>query len=199
MSEESLHLSDDPVAVLPQLSRRLDDIRASRNALDEEVMRAELSLNDFIASMDGVGQRLRRMKAEPKRPAPFYQPLPPPVIAPPAAAGVPAGMTLDEFKSHMGTLLQGSLDAVSDKLSGKIQGMLRDVRGLSGVARDVKLQEIKEAAEYEMVDFSSMYTHEKLQSNLGEVGVEEKESKGIDANLERLRKLRGLKPKTGEK
>ena len=199
MSQEALNLQDDPVAVLPQLSRRLDDIRASRNALDEDVMRAELSLNDFIASMDGVGQRLRRMRAVPARPAPFYQPPPPPVIVSPAAVASPAGMTLDEFKTHMGTLLQGSLDAVSDKLSGKIQGMLRDVRGLSGVARDVKMQEIKEAAEYEMVDFSSMYAHEKLQSNLGEVGVEEKESKGIDANLERLRKLRGIKTKPGEK
>ncbi len=199
MSTNHLDLTDDPVTALPLLAKRLDDIRVSRNALDEDLMLAELSLNDFIASMDGVGKRLKRMKTEPRIPAPFYQPPPPPVIASPAAAATPAGMTLDEFKAHMGTLLQGSLDAVSDKLSGKIQGMLRDVRGLSGVARDVKLQEIKEAAEYEMVDFSSMYSHEKLQSNLGDVGVEEKESKGIDANLERLRKLRGLKPKTGEK
>ncbi len=199
MSTNHLDLTDDPVTALPLLAKRLDDIRVSRNALDEDLMLAELSLNDFIASMDGVGKRLKRMKTEPRIPAPFYQPPPPPVIASPAAAATPAGMTLDEFKAHMGTLLQGSLDAVSDKLSGKIQGMLRDVRGLSGVARDVKLQEIKEAAEYEMVDFSSMYSHEKLQSNLGDVGVEEKESKGIDANLERLCKLRGLKPKTGEK
>ncbi|OGX20353.1 MAG: hypothetical protein A2Y04_06435 [Omnitrophica WOR_2 bacterium GWC2_45_7] len=105
-------------------------------------------------------------------------------------------MTLDEFKTHMGSILQGSLDAVSDKLTDKIAAMLKELGTLSGPAREIKIREYQQSGEYDTVDFSSLYKNQEVQSNLGEVGVEEKESKGIESSLERIRQLRG-KPKPG--
>ncbi|HBR14192.1 MAG TPA: hypothetical protein DD723_01425 [Candidatus Omnitrophica bacterium] len=179
--------SDDPVAVLTRLVKQIDGIRQVRNELEEDLKRTELSLNEFIGSMDAVGQRLKRIKAEPSRAA---APNPPP------APASPTGMTLDEFKTHMGSILQGSLDAVSDKLTDKIAAMLKELGTLSGPAREIKIREYQQSGEYDTVDFSSLYKNQEVQSNLGEVGVEEKESKGIESSLERIRQLRG-KPKPG--
>ena len=181
----------DPLVLVPGLSLRLDAARQMRNELDEELTMAGLALNESIGALDVVGQRLRRMKAEPKHAAPAV-PAPAATAAP---AAVPGGMTLDEFRSNMGTILQGSLDAVSNKLTDKISGMLKELGTLSGPAREIRIREFQQSGEYESVDFSSLYKDQKVQSNLGEVGVEEKESKGIDANLERLRKMRAMKPK----
>ncbi|MBF0330880.1 MAG: hypothetical protein HQL17_03005 [Candidatus Omnitrophica bacterium] len=188
---------DDPVALLPELSQRLDDVRQARNELDEELMNTELSINEFIGALDGVGQRLKRIKVEPKKAA-SVQSVTPSMPVEPSSSVISGsgGMTLDEFKSNMGTILQGSLDAVSDKLSGKIQAMLKELGTLSGPARDLRIQEYQQSGEYASVDFSSMYKNQTVQSNLGEVGVEEKETKSIESSLERLRKMRGLKPKT---
>ncbi|MBF0123395.1 MAG: hypothetical protein HQL21_08355 [Candidatus Omnitrophica bacterium] len=185
--------SDDPLVLLPALSKRLEGIRSLRNELDEDLMMAELSLNEFIGSLDAVGLRLKRIQAQPKK---AVESSPLPVASAPAA---PGGMTLDEFKTHMGSMLEGSLDKVSNKLSDKIQAMLKELGTLSGPAREVRIREYQESGEYASVDFSSLYKDQKVQSNLGEVGVEEKETKSIDANLERLRKLRALKGKPEDK
>jgi hypothetical protein len=105
-------------------------------------------------------------------------------------------MSLEDFKVFVERVLQGSLEAAEDKLSEKILSMIRKLKGLAGTEREAKIQEIKDAAESDIVDLSKLYTYEEVQSNLGEVGVEEKESRGIESSLDKLRKLRG-KPEPG--
>ncbi|MBF0511161.1 MAG: hypothetical protein HQL13_02410 [Candidatus Omnitrophica bacterium] len=188
-----------------ELLQRIDAVRQARHDLNDELGVIELTLSESIGLVDVVALRVKNKRQET------------PIVLPPAAGVVTpsampplgqakeqlpaqAGMTLDEFKTHMSAILQGSLDAVTEKLSDKIAGMLKELKTLSGPAREIKLRELKEAAEFESVDLSSLYVHEKVQSNLEDVGVEEKESKGIDSTLEKLRRLKGLKTKTdGEK
>ncbi|MBF0484778.1 MAG: hypothetical protein HQL25_08760 [Candidatus Omnitrophica bacterium] len=197
MNLENSSLMEDPEILVQKFSKKLDDIRLARHQIEGEFLTTDSSLNDFISSTDAVIQRLKTKKTEPRKPA-AVAPTEIISVSPPAAPAAPAAgqaMTLEDFKTHMGSILQGSLEAATDKISNRIQGMLKELKNLSGPAREAKYREIQQAAEFEMVDISMLYKHEQVQSNLGEIGVDEKESKSIDANLERLRKMRGLKPK----
>ncbi|MEI6437161.1 MAG: hypothetical protein WCO69_00250 [Candidatus Omnitrophota bacterium] len=209
---------DNLIASVPILARRLEDVHVRRRDLDQEVSTVDYSLDELLGLIAITNQRLARKKAEPRVPPPPPAPvvrlvvpeitstasvpasiIPPPAPVAPSAplAGPGPGMTLDDFKLHMGEILKGSLDAVSDKLSDRISGMLKELGTLSGPARAMRIEEFKQSGEYEMVDFSSLYAHsaEQVTSNLKDVGVEEKETKGVDSTLERLRKLRAGKPK----
>ncbi|MBF0569717.1 MAG: hypothetical protein HQL18_02955 [Candidatus Omnitrophica bacterium] len=196
MIPQQLLAEQDPSVLLPKFSEELEEIRQLRHDLDDDLMQAELALNAFVGSMDALTRRLEKKVKESRTvvpPAPAAPFIPPPVAQ--VSAVAPAGVTLDEFKTHMDALLKGSLDAVTDKLSDKLAGMLKEMKTLSGPAREMKFQEFRAAADFEAVDLSQLYVHEKVQSNLEEIGVEEKETKSIDSTLERLRKLRGSKPK----
>ncbi len=186
MTPEYINEVDDPVTQIPKLTNRLDRIQQSLNGLEEEMRAVEASTKELINSIDFASQQLKKIEKKPK--ATTVEGL---------SAGGPA-ITLEDFKAHIDKILQSSLETVSNKISDKILNMLQELKTLQGTAREVKIQEIKDAAASEMVDISSLYMHEEVQSNLGEVGVDEKESKGIDSSLERLRKLRGSKPKSEE-
>ncbi|MBF0494126.1 MAG: hypothetical protein HQL28_03225 [Candidatus Omnitrophica bacterium] len=171
------------------LGDRLRAIKETREALCEDVILIETTLDGFIDSMETVNIRLREMR---KPAAPAQVP-----AATERGPGI-QGMSVEDFKTYIEKLLQGSLEAVSDKISDRMVKMLGELKGLAGTAREAKIREIKEAADFENVDLSKLYMHQEVQSNLSDVGVEEKESKGIDSSLEKLRKLRGLKPKGGD-
>lgn len=186
----------DSLKLVPQLNQRLKDIQRSRTGLGQELAGLDATLDECIGSVDVAFQRLKALRAAPRG---INQPVVPPLIPSGPAAAAPApGMSLDDFKSYIEKLLQGSLEAASDKISDRIMHMLKELKGLAGSAREAKLQELREVAESEMVDLSQLFTHEEVQSNLGEVGVEEKESKAIDSSLAKLRAMRGLKPKSGD-
>jgi len=199
MSATSRHDTEDLLSALPILARRLEDIHVLRRDLDHDIASVDLTLDELTGAIDMVNQRLTRKKNEPRVAIPPPAPVVVPAPAAPAvaAAPAPAAMTLEDFKLHMGEILKGSLDAVSDKLSDRISNMLKELGTLSGPAREMRIQEFKQSGEYDMVDFSSLYSHsaEQVTSNLKDVGVEEKETKSIDSTLERLRKMRANKPK----
>ncbi len=187
---------------LPVFARRLEDVHVLRRNLDQEIASVDVSLEELLGVMALTHQRLERRANEPRSaavsPVDALAVLAVPAPTPASAPAPAAGMTLEDFKLHMGEILKGSLDAVSDKLSDRISGMLKELGTLSGPAREIRLQEFKQSGEYDMVDFSALYSHsaEQVTSNLTDVGVEEKETKGIDSTLERLRKMRAGKPRT---
>jgi len=205
MSFDDMEIAVDPDILIPGLFQRVNASRQLRKELNGQLMETEIELGEFFGSIDVVTARIKNRVQElhmtpPVAPpqmtaAPASAPASVPPLAAPAQATGTAGMTLEEFKANMASILQGSLDAVSDKLSSKIAGMLKELPTLSGSAREYKLREIQEAAGFESVDFSSLYKHEQVTSNIADIGVEEKESKGIDSTLEKLRKLKGLKSK----
>lgn len=199
MSLSLLNDIDDLLPAVPVLARRLEDVHVSCRDLGHDVSSMDTLLDEMIGSVDIMNQRLFRKKHESKAVVtPPAQGAIPPRINPLAGhAPVPAGMTLEDLKLHMDEILKCSLDAVSDKLSDRISGMLRDLGALSGAAREVKLQELKQSGEYDMVDFSTLsrYASKQVTSNLKDVGVDERESTNINSTLERLRQRRAGKPK----
>lgn len=171
----------DLVTMIPEFFSRLSNIKQARRQLRKEFLETEVSIVEFLSSIDVVSQRLKDMKVN--------------ISSQQAKVVLVSGMSPDDFKGFIENILQGSLEAVGDKISDRIMSMIRELKGLSGAEREAKIQKIKEAAENDMVDLSSLYLREKVQSNLSDVGVDEKESEGIELNLEKLRKLRGSKPK----
>lgn len=168
--------------MVPALSSRLGDIRQSRVWLSEEFLGVDKSLDEFLNSINTVNQRLMEIKTAPSPQQTKVAPMP--------------GMSPEDFKIFIERILQGSLEAAGEKLSGKIMNMIGELKGLAGTERDAKLRQIKEAADTNPIDLSTLYTHEAVKSNLGEVGLEEKESKGFESSLDKLRQMRG-KPKPG--
>jgi len=152
----------------------MGQLKESQDALDKELLAIEAWLDELGHDADAVNARLRAAKAgkpdikeKPKTAAPE-----------------------EDFKAQMEKLLKGSLEHLEDRLSDRILNMLKDLKGVKGPARDMKLKELKAAVDDEVVDLSGLFTHEKLESNIGEIGIEEKESKGIQKSLDRLRKMR---------
>ena len=92
--------------------------------------------------------------------------------------------------AQMEKLLQGTLDVLGDKISDRLMAMLKDLKSLPVDMRASRIQEVKQAADAELIDLSGLYKHEHVQSNIEDVGVTETESKSIDKNLEKLRQLR---------
>jgi hypothetical protein len=180
-------MNADPIAMIPALSERLGLTRQSRGLLDGELLEIERLLGGLMETVDSVSRRLEDLKANPSH-----------------RRAVPAGghegavlgpnISLDDFRGLVEKILQGSLESVGDKISARIVNMIRGLKGLGEQEREARIREIKEAADSQMVDLSSLYAHKEVESNLDEIGVEEKESKGIESSLEKLRKLRG---KTG--
>ena len=100
-----------------------------------------------------------------------------------------ASLTEDEFRARLEKLLEGSLENLGDKISQKIANQLKDLKGLVGVDRDVKIRQIQQSGDYESLDFGTIF-QDKIESNIDEIGVEEQEAKGVDKSLEKLRKMK---------
>jgi hypothetical protein len=149
-------------------------VKESQRSLDKELLAVEAWLNELGHDADAVNARLHAAKAhkivikkEPK-----------------------AESSEEDFKTQLEKLLQGSLEHLEDRLSQRILNMLKDLKDVKGPERDAKLKELKKAVDSEVVDLSKLFTHEKLESNIGEIGIEEKESKGIRKVIDSLRNIR---------
>lgn len=182
----------EPEKLIEELNQRLGSFKESRLRLSQEIAAIGVVLDECIQSTEILPERLRALRAAPS--IDTEKTTGAGLPGQPALASGPA-MSLEDFKGYIEKLLQGSVEAVGDKVSNKIAAMLKDLRSLSGAAREAKIQQIQDAAISESVDLSSLFKHEQenVQSNLGELGVEEKESKGIDSSIEKLRKMREKK------
>jgi hypothetical protein len=156
---------------ISEITRRIGDIRQSKIQVSREIASIEILLDELISTADAVTLRLQEKKKE-------------------AALPPGPGASLDEFKANIEKIVQGSLEAFGDKISAKVLAMLQELQGLTGPAREVKIRQIKEVADSEMADLSTLF-NTKVESNIGEIGINEQETRGIDSNLQKLRKIRG--------
>lgn len=179
---------------------RVNKIRESYDSLDKEMIYVESLLGELLREADEVNSRVHQAKSEaasielePKQaraPAEKEEPKSEPPAAAAAAIPTPAVPVDENFKGDIEKLLQGSMDHLEDRLSQRILNMLKDLKVASGPARETKFREVREAVSNESVDLSGLFKHEKIESNIGDIGIEEKESQGIQSSLERLRKMR---------
>lgn len=190
-----INSSVDPVKLIGQFNRQLSDFQRLRGSLEQEIVLIGITLDECIQDADDLSENLKTLKLNPKINAQKPADAVPPVQ--PAVSPV-QGMSIEDFKGYIEKLLQGSLETIGDKVSDRIMSMLKELKSLAGTDREAKIQQIRETAASEMADLSALFKHEEIQSNLGELGIEEKESKGINSSLEKLREMRGFKPKPGE-
>ena len=155
------------------LSRREEDIRTSQSELEKELLSLGAELDNFIGTTDSLKRRLEDFKSAPEA----------------GTAEEKPRMPGEEFKEVLERLLQGSLDQLGDKISQKILNKLKDLKGVSGPVKESKIRELKELADSEMLDLSKLFS-EKVKSNIRDIGVKEKETKGIDESLKKLREMR---------
>ena len=167
--------------------RKLEDIRRSQAEFDEELLYIETWIDRLMDLVDSANR-------DPGRARPLE----------PAAAPGPVDERMhvpeDDFSAHLEKLLEGSLEHLGDRISQDIFNMLKELKQTTGVAREAKIKELKEVAGPELVDLSRLFLRGKLESNIGEMRVEEQEAEGIDKSLEKLREMKGGKAGgTGDK
>lgn len=176
---------------------RINRIKDSQDSLDKEMMAMESILDELIRESEAVNSRLHQAKSE--KPLKKEGAMPAvtteaAIITPPqsevVAPKAPASIGDINFKGDLEKLLQGSMDHLEDRLSQRILNMLKELKVASGPAREMKFREVQEAVSSESVDLSSLFKHEKIESNIADIGIEEKESQSIQSNLERLKKMR---------
>ncbi len=163
------------------LTKRAKAVRQTQAELEEELLSIAAWLARFIDDTNSVNTRLKNILAESQEAKP---------------KGIRKAVSDEDFKIHLEKLVQGSLDALGDKISDRVLNMLKELKGMTGPGRETKIREIKDAAESELVDLSRLFLHEKIESNIEEIGIDEKESKGIDKSLRHLRRMRGGRPES---
>ena len=166
------------------LTKKVKAIRKSQSKLDRELLYMEKWLTELTDNMESVDRRIAGIESKEK------------ATEPKPISGKPR-MSEEDFKAMLEKLLQNPMEDLGDKISRKILEKLKDLKGVSGRAREAKIKELKDLADDELVDLSKLF-REKVESNIEDIGVEEKETKGIDKSLERLRRMRQGKDKPDE-
>ena len=158
------------------LYKKIEDIKKSQDELDGEFFYTRNWLDELTHNMDSLSQHLKQITSEK-------------VSLESNHKGEKSYVLEEDSKKLLERLLQGSLQDLGDKISRRILDKLRDLQGTSGPLRETKIKELKEIADSESVDLSRLF-QEKVESNIEDIGIEEKEAKGIDKDLEKLRRMR---------
>lgn len=158
------------------LFKKTEKIKMYQNEIDEELLYTESWLDKFINDMDVVENRLKEIKSEEE--SGFRK----------KGHGEELHISEEDFEKMLEKLLEGPLQNLGNKISQRILDKLKDLKSASYDVRKSKIKELKELAASEEVDLSGLF-REKIRSNLEDTGIEEREIKGIDKSLERLRKM----------
>jgi len=168
------------------LSQKITEIESAYTKLNELLFSMEGDLKKSLDDQCSLNSRLKELLAQKIAGNGKH-----------ASTGAPQEVVAQGSKleavdptQQLEKLLQGTLDVLGDKISERLMGMLKDLKSLPLEMRASKIQEVKQAADAELIDLSGLYKHEHVESNIDDVGVVEKESKSIDKNLEKLRQLR---------
>ncbi len=186
------------------IAERVEEISRFQTEAKAKLRDLDVELGEWFAAICDanilLGEKLKSRNARAARTqvAAPAAPVVPVVPAAPLAPAAPVTVgqnqpTGEDYKASIEKLLQGSIDALGDKLSDKILGMLKDLRTMSGPVREAKMSEIWSTAQSEHVDLAGMFLHEKVESNLGSEGlkIEEKKTQGIGSILDKLKKMKG--------
>lgn len=175
---------DDKI-LIQSLMDKIKDIKQSHSKLHHEVLATETWLNKSLDNMLSINCQIKELISKKRTAKPDSS-------ESPAEPHEP--QITDEKKQitpeQLEKLLQGSLGALEDKISKKMLGMMKEIKMMTGSVKNEKIKELQTVATNEFVDFSSLHTYQKIESNLDEVGADEKEAKGFDENLEKLKKIR---------
>ena len=173
-------------STIHHLSQKLAELETAYAKLNEQMFSLEGDLKKSLDDESALNARLKSLVAN--KAAGNGKHTGPVVMADTMAQNSVADPV--DPTAQMEKLLQGTLDVLGDKISDRLMGMLKELKSIPVEMRASRIQEVKQAADAELVDLSGLYKHEHVQSNIEDVGVTETESKGIDKNLEKLRQMR---------
>lgn len=183
--------------MIQDIRDRTNTLKQSQGKLDEETLSVGAMLDKFSTEMDSVNTQLKGLRSN--KTAATTQPAEPVEESiqkeQRAEEARPSVVDTEKLEKSLEKLLQGSLDALGDKISDRLLNMMKEFKGLAGPGREDKIKEIKAVADTELVDLSSLFMNVKVKSNIQEVGVDEREAKGIDKSLKKLRQMRKKKNK----
>ncbi len=140
--------------------------------------RLEERMDKKAGKLEDMNKKLREIKDEPAKQA-----------EPEKKDQAPKYLTEDAFKEQMERFLTNSFETMGDKISSKMQAMLSELKSAGGAVSPARMREIKQAAAEENVDISGLFNYKGVDSNIDKIGIEEKQAKGIDKSLEKLRKM----------
>ncbi len=174
---------------IQQLSQKVAELESAYAKLNELLFSMGGELDKSLKDQNAVNEKLRSLLA--KKSSGNGKHTGTVISQEIIAQGVPSVMV--DPTAQLEKLLQGTLDVLGDKISDRLMNMLKDLKSLPVEMRASRIQEVKQAADAELIDLSGLYKHERVESNIDDVGVTETESKSIDKNLEKLRALRQSK------
>ena len=165
------------------LKEELKITRKSQIKLKEEVLFVREWVDKLIAEANSINDMLFKLKADKSQKTETKVVVNEKSIA-----------SSEDFKDQLEFLLKGSMDHLEDRLSQRILNMLKELKTTTGSVKEAKMKEIKGVVEEESVDLSKLFIHEKVESNIDDVGVEEKQTTGIAKSLKRLREMKNSNP-----
>jgi len=171
---------------IQHLSQKIAEIESAYTSLNDLLFSMEADLNRSLENENAMNARLKELVAKKSAGNGKHAGV---SVLPQASSQDQNSEPLDPT-AQMEKLLQGTLDVLGDKISDRLMAMLKDLKSLPVEMRASKIQEVKQAADEELVDLSGLYKHEHVESNIEDVGITETEAKSIDKNLEKLRQLR---------
>jgi len=171
---------------IQHLSQKIAEIESAYSKLNELLFSMEGDLKKSFEDECALNKRLKELLSKKiagngKHPASG--------VSTDAILQKPVSETVDPT-AQLEKLLQGTLDVLGDKISDRLMGMLKELKSLPVDMRISRIQEVKQVADAELIDLSSLYKHQQVESNIEDIGVTETESKSIDKNLDKLRQLR---------
>jgi hypothetical protein len=169
----------DKKALTASFKKRLEKIAVSQEGAKKDIPSIGPRIDALIDDAERMLAGLKELRAQKE-------------TLKPKGEGMVTQLSMEDFSGKLEKLIEGSMEHLEGRLSERILNMLKDIKASAGAEREYKIRKIREAADDEFVDLSSLFVHDKVESNIGEIGIEEKESKGIDKSL---RKLRSMKEK----
>jgi len=164
----------------PELEEKIFNLQRLQGRLREELFLLETYIGTTQESVDSLNVSIKEFTSQ--------NMAIPQDVPRKAPQGVP-----EDIGSQMEQLLQGSLDTLGDKISDKLVKKMEELKPLSGRIKIEKMKEIKNLADEELVDLSSLFLNAEVESNIEDVGVDEQEATSIDKNLKKLSEMRKKK------
>lgn len=164
-------------ALIEDIIKKIRGTNKSHTEFADEILSTGQLLDEAIDAMETLNRSLKQVLSEKTTRRPEH-------------AVDKDRISIEEFSAQSEKLLQSSIENLEERLSQRILNMLKELKDTTGPVRQAKLKELKEAVKSEEADLSALFAHERIESNIDELGVEETELQGIEKSLSRIRRMR---------
>jgi len=185
----------DDNSLIKKLTEKANDLKQSHTELNQDIHLIENWLSDSLNQMNTINMRLQDLLNK-KEAADNQSSIErAPVDTPQAPTTIPSPLQKkkksysDELEAH----LQGSLDALFDRLSVNIIDKMKRLRTTAGEKKVELMKEIQIEMDLEIYNDSNENEKAVTRSAASNITIEEIVAKNIDENLKKLIKIQEKK------